>query len=168
MIRKAKPSEIEKIISITKACAAKMNHLGIYQWNEHYPSLEAFRKDLDRDELFVLLKENALIGSIVISSEKDREYDSVTWLTPDVNNYYIHRLAVHPDHQNNGYAKKLMDFAEAKAQEDEVTSIRLDTFSQNKRNQRFYEARGYKRLGNIFFPKQSEHPFYCYELILKK
>ena len=23
-----------------------------------------------------------------------------------------------------------------------------------------------KRLGNIYFPKQSEYPFYCYELVL--
>ncbi|MGM0391936.1 MAG: GNAT family N-acetyltransferase, partial [Bacteroidota bacterium] len=30
----------------------------------------------------------------------------------------------------------------------------------------FYESRGYQKLGDIYFPKQSEHPFHCYELIL--
>jgi len=73
---------------------------------------------------------------------------------------------VNTDNQGQGYAQKLMTFAENYAIENNYASIRLDTFSQNKRNQKFYELRGYKRLGNIYFPKQSEHPFYCYELVL--
>jgi ribosomal protein S18 acetylase RimI-like enzyme len=75
-------------------------------------------------------------------------------------------LAVSPAFQKKGYARKLMDFAESFAKQNAAVSVRLDTFSQNKRNQRFYENRGYQRLGNIYFPKQSQHPFYCYELVL--
>ena len=45
-------------------------------------------------------------------------------------------------------------------------SIRLDTFSQNKSNNKFYESRGYQKLGDVFFRKQSEFPFHCYEKIL--
>jgi ribosomal protein S18 acetylase RimI-like enzyme len=59
-----------------------------------------------------------------------------------------------------------MDFAEQHAIENNYTSIRLDTFSKNKRNQLFYELRGYKKLEDIYFPKQSEFPFNCYELVL--
>ncbi len=59
-----------------------------------------------------------------------------------------------------------MDFAEQFAIEHNYSSIRLDTFSQNKRNQKFYELRNYKRLDDIYFPKQSEFPFHCYELVL--
>ena len=52
------------------------------------------------------------------------------------------------------------------AKEKKFASVRLDTFSVNKRNLKFYESRGYQRLEGIYFPKQSEFPFYCYELIL--
>jgi ribosomal protein S18 acetylase RimI-like enzyme len=96
----------------------------------------------------------------------DEEYASVQWLTPNKNNLYIHRLAVLPDLQGKGKARLLMDEAERKARDEQAASIRLDTFSENKRNQRFYEARGYQKLGAIYFPKQSIHPFYCYELVL--
>ena len=163
MIRIAKLIEIEEITTITRACANKMASEGIFQWNNFYPNKEAFQKDIERNELFVLLAENTIIGCIVISSEKDSEYSEVDWLTKDSNHYYIHRLAINPDFQKMGYAKKLMDFAEKLARKNKITSIRLDTFSKNSRNQKFYEARGYTRLGNIFFPKQSEQPFYCYE-----
>lgn len=166
MIRKASMDDIPTIMNITKACAKYMRDQGIYQWNEHYPSQNAFENDIDRGELWVMIFEDVLVSCIVISTLMDEEYLPIQWLTESDNNYYIHRLAVHPDYQKKGYAQKMMNFAEDFAKEQNATSVRLDTFSQNSRNRRFYENRGYQRLGNIFFPKQSEHPFYCYELPL--
>lgn len=166
MIRHAKISEITDILTITRACASHMIKKGIYQWNEHYPTAEAFKKDLERQELYVLEKEGTVMGTIVLSTFMDEEYRSITWLTPNKNNLYIHRLSIIPKLQGKGHAQKLMDFAEQYAREHNFTSVRLDTFSQNPRNQRFYETRGYQKLGSIEFPLQSEHPFYCYELVL--
>ena len=166
MIREATLSDIESILLMTKACAKHMISNGIYQWNEHYPNAEAFQQDIERNELFVLINENNILGSIVISSLMDDEYKSIQWLTPSDKNIYIHRLAVHPIYQGRGFAQQLMDYAENFALAQGYASIRLDTFSQNDRNQKFYELRGYNRLGSIYFPKQSDHPFYCYERVL--
>ncbi|TMM59118.1 GNAT family N-acetyltransferase [Maribacter algarum] len=166
MIRRAKISEIPDILTICKACAAHMISNGIYQWNEHYPSAAAFEKDIERDELYVLEVNEKIIGTIVISTLMDDEYVPIEWRTPNGNSVYIHRLSIEPNLQGKGYAQKLMDFAENYAKENGFVSVRLDTFSQNKRNQKFYEARGYRRLGDIFLPKQSEHPFHCFELVL--
>ncbi|WP_298755838.1 GNAT family N-acetyltransferase [uncultured Psychroserpens sp.] len=166
MIRKATLTDIDAIMNITKACAVYMINQNIFQWNEHYPNRTAFENDINRDELYVLDSDNSFRGCIVISTFMDEEYVPITWLTPNENNIYIHRLAIAPKYQGQGYAQQLMDFAENYAIENNYTSIRLDTFSQNKRNQKFYELRGYQRLGNIYFPKQSEFPFYCYERII--
>jgi len=166
MIRRAKISEIPDIITICKACAAYMISNGIYQWNEYYPSALAFENDVERDELYVLEVEEKIIGTVVISTQIDEEYKPVEWLTENGNSVYIHRLSVNPQLQGKGYARQLMDFAENYARKNGFASVRLDTFSQNKRNQKFYETRGYQKLDTIYFPKQSEHPFYCYELVL--
>ncbi|MBO3096915.1 GNAT family N-acetyltransferase [Gelidibacter pelagius] len=163
MIRKATSSDIESILILTKACAKFMISKGIFQWNEHYPNAAAFEKDIERDELYVLIHDHQIVGTIVISSFMDEEYQAIKWLTPNDKNLYIHRLAVHPEFQGRGFAQKLMDFAEKFGLDNGYDSIRLDTFSQNHRNQTFYERRDYTRLGSIYFPKQSEHPFYCYE-----
>jgi len=165
MIRRAKISEISEILTLTKACAVNMIKNGIFQWNEHYPSKKAFENDIERLELFVLEIEKKIIGSIVITPIMDEEYIPVHWLTTNENNIYIHRLAIHPKQQGKGYAQKMMDFAENHAKKHNFVSVRLDTFSQNKRNQKFYETRGYHRLSDIYFPKQSEHPFHCYEMV---
>lgn len=166
MIVPAKYSEIPQILTLVKACARFMIENNILQWNEHYPTQQAFENDIERKELYLLKDKDHIIGTIVISTFMDDEYHDIEWLTPSDGNIYIHRLAVHPDYQGQGNARKLMDFAYAFAKAKKVPSIRLDTFSENKRNQKFYEARGYQKLGNIYFPKQSKSPFYCYERVL--
>ncbi|MBU2907216.1 GNAT family N-acetyltransferase [Arenibacter algicola] len=166
MIRLAKILEIPDILNITQACAKSMIDEGIYQWNEYYPSKEAFEKDIARKELYVLEENEEIIGIIVLSTLMDEEYCPINWLTPNKKNIYIHRLAVHPKAQKKGYAKELMDFGEDYACRGGFISVRLDTFSKNGRNNRFYQARGYQTVGDIYFPKQSEFPFHCYELIL--
>ncbi len=167
MIRRAKISEIPDILRVTRACAAFMTDKNIFQWNENYPSKATFETDIERNELYVLVINEQIIGSIVVSSCIDAEYIPVSWLTATDRNLYIHRLAVHPSYQGRGYAQQLMDFAELYAKENDYVSVRLDTFSKNERNIKFYETRGYKRLSDIFFPNQSKHPFHCYELVLK-
>lgn len=166
MIRGAKISEIDDILEITGACAKFMIEMGIFQWNEHYPSREVFELDIERNELFLKLDNGSIVGGIVISHFIDEEYVPVKWLAENKRNVYIHRLFVHPKEQGKGHAQTMMDYAENYARKNNFASVRLDTFSQNKRNQKFYETRGYQRLGDIFFPKQSTHPFHCYELVL--
>ena len=166
MIRKGTYSDIDEILKVTKSCALYLIENQIYQWNEHYPNKEAFSEDVKRDELYVFEINSIIIGCITISTLMDDFYKPLKWLTSNKNNLYIHRLAIHPEHQGSGYAHQLMAFAEAYAKENFYTSIRLDTFSQNSRNLKFYEKRGYQRLESIYFPKQSEYPFYCYELII--
>lgn len=166
MIRKATLFDIDSILEITRACANYMIKRGIYQWSENYPNKEAFEIDVSRNELFIYEHGGTIIGCMVISEIIDEEYKNIEWLTKNRRNLYIHRLAVHPDEQGNGIAQKLMTFAENYGKQNNYASIRLDTFSQNKRNQKFYELRSYERLGNVYFLNQSEFPFYCYELIL--
>ena len=166
MIRKGTYSDIDEILKVTKSCAFYLIEKQIYQWNEHYPNKEAFSEDVKRNELYVFEINSIIVGCIAISTLMDDFYKPKKWLTSNKNNLYIHRLAIHPIHQGKGYAHQLMAFAETYAKENLYTSIRLDTFSQNSRNLKFYEKRGYQRLESIYFPKQSEFPFYCYELII--
>ncbi len=166
MIRPAKLAEIPEILALTKACAQSMTEQGIEQWNEHYPSEAAFLRDVQRGELHVIDSPGGILGCISVSTLMDEEYKTVKWLTPNGNSVYVHRLAVLPDHQGKGLARRLMDLAETLARSEGRISVRLDTFSKNERNQRFYQARGYQRLEAVYFPNQSPHPFYCYELLL--
>lgn len=166
MIRRGVHEDLIPILEITKNCAVKMDAMGIYQWNENYPNRNAFIDDIKNNELLVFTKGDLLVGCIALCTKMDDVYKDVKWLTKDVKSLYVHRLAVDPQFQKKGIGKKLMDYAEDFAKKNNFISVRLDTFSKNKNNMRFYERRGYKRLEKVFFPEQSRFPFYCYELII--
>jgi ribosomal protein S18 acetylase RimI-like enzyme len=166
VIKKASKQDLEQLLNVVKSCGQNLIEQGIFQWNEEYPKREDLLEDLELQELWKLENENSIIGLIVLTENEDAEYQDVKWLTKNHKNLYIHRLAIHPDFQGKGYAQKLMDFAEKYALDNSYNSIRLDTFSQNKRNQQFYEQRNYIKLESIYFPNQSAFPFYCYEKII--
>ena len=168
MIRKAEIIDLMKIKKITEACTQDLIDQNIFQWNKNYPSLTAFKEDIEEESLYVYLKKEKIVGCIMFSEKKDPLYNTVDWLTPDNKNLYIHRLAVHPKSQRQGIARKLMDFAEDFGEKKRMESIRLDTFSQNPRNIRFYKARGYLNLGDVYFENQSEDPFHCFEKLIKR
>ena len=166
MIRKANLNDLRDIKKLTEACAKALQQQNIFQWNEHYPSLEKLKNDIEKQELYIFEEENMIISIIVLTSKMDDVYRNINWLSKTGNNLYVHRLATHPEFWGKGYARKMMDFAEEFAKNKNFTSIRLDTFSKNIRNQKFYEARGYTKLGDVYFPHKNEHPFHCYEKLL--
>ena len=116
--------------------------------------------------LYVIENNKEVIGCLVISDHMDEFYYKVKWLTPNTKNGYLHRLAIHPDYQRKGFAKKLMKYAFNFSKENGFKSIRLDTFSGNPQNNIFYQSLDFKKLENIYFREQSELPFYCYEKVL--
>ena len=165
-IELATQNELDRVKEISEACAKNMIENDIFQWNNKYPSREIFKEDIKNKSLYVSKINQEVVGCIMFSSFKDDVYKTVNWITRDEYNLYIHRLAVHPIFQKRGIARKMMDFAEDFAKSNNYISIRLDTFSQNPRNNKFYKSRGYNKLDDVYFPKQSEFPFHCYEKLV--
>ncbi|SHG29032.1 Ribosomal protein S18 acetylase RimI [Salegentibacter echinorum] len=166
MIRKAIREDLPAIKSLTEACAKALQAKNIFQWNENYPSREKLAADIRKNELYLWEEDKRIVSIMVLTSTMASVYNDVHWFTPNKNNLYVHRLATHPEYWGEGYARKMMDFAEETAKQNNCASIRLDTFSKNKRNLKFYEARGYDRSGFVYFPDKSSAPFYCYEKIM--
>lgn len=167
MIRLGKPEDVDAVTALTRACGKHLRENGIDQWDENYPDRDSLLRDAETETLFVYSEAETIIAVVVLNQTQDEEYDQIEWLTDDSSkNLVVHRLAVDPNHQGKGIARKLMDFAENYAKEQKYDSIRLDTFSQNPRNQRFYLNRGYKELGSVFLKYKKEHPYFCYEMLL--
>ena len=122
---------------------------------------------ISSEHIDYIIEDNELImGCICISLKIDDVYKDVKWLTPNRNNVYLHRLAIHPNFQGQGLALKLMEYAEDFTIKNGCISIRLDTFSGNPKNNKFYTLQGYTKLEKIFYRNQSDMPFHCFEKIL--
>ena len=108
MIREATIDDLNRIVEITNACGKHMISQNIFQWNEDYPNIEIFKKDLEKQSLYVIELESKIVGCVCISEKMDAVYKKVKWLTPDTKNMYVHRLAIDPKYQGKGLAIKLI------------------------------------------------------------
>ena len=112
MVVKASIVDLEQLYAITKSCAKHMIKNDIFQWNENYPSKEILLNDIESQQIWKLEENKVIVAIIVLTEIEDKEYNKVKWLTKNYKNLYIHRLAVDPNFQGQGYAQKLMFFAE--------------------------------------------------------
>ncbi len=163
-IRPGASGDLGAVISLMRNCAQHLIQEGIYQWDHNYPSVLDITAGIDRTNLWVYEIDKGIVGTVTIDENQSPEYLSLNWNSP--NFLVIHRLAVLPECQGKGIARKLMDFAETKVSELGYDSIRLDTYSLNTRNVRFYNNRGYQKIGEVYF-RGIREPFLCFEKILK-
>jgi len=164
-IQTATEEHLEEVLALLSIVVKDMNSKGFYQWGEDYPTKEMFVNHIAKRGLRILVDEDRIIGFVLITKEQDEEYAGVPWEDKAGKAVVIHRLAISPEKQEQGLGNKLMDYAENYAKEKGFTSIRLDTYSDNKRARRFYENRGYVYRGITHF-KQREKDYYCFEKIL--
>ncbi len=166
-IRKAVLSDLQEIMRIISLCTKHMISKKIFQWDENYPSKNIFKEDIDNGYLMVLLLKSDIIGCVSVSNIMDDFYKKIEWKIKSNDSLYVHRLAINPTFQGKGFAKFIMKYIEEIGIKTKAKSIRLDTFSLNKKNNKFYSNLGYLKLGQIYFRNQSDMPFNCYEKVLK-
>jgi len=160
VIRKGRKEDIPAILSIIKDVVSDMETSGLSQWDEQYPNEAIVTLDIDAGTLFIYEDAGVPKAVITLNEFQDKEYAQIPWLCPTGANLVIHRLCVDPKHKGRGIATQLVKYAENEAIENGYVSIRLDTFSQNRRSQELYERMGYIRLGSVTFRKGE---FYCFE-----
>lgn len=165
-IEKGNLLNIDEIFQLYQNAKEELDKNGIFQWTDNYPTLTIIENDLKKDCLFVLKNNEKIIGAICINEEQEPEYKKINWKFNQTKILVIHRLVIAPQYQSNGFAKKLMDFAENHAKENYYTSIKLDVYSKNESAVRFYEKRKYCICGEIYFPERTSS-FYAMEKHLR-
>ncbi|MFA5992759.1 MAG: GNAT family N-acetyltransferase [Candidatus Pacearchaeota archaeon] len=169
-IRKAKPSDAERIYEIIVKCKVDMKRKGEEQWPEHYPTMENVAGDIKGGSLYVVEdgEENEkVVACMSIDTNQPKPYFLVKWKLDDKNPLMIHRIAVLPSEQGKGIAGKLVEFAENFARENNHKSIRLDTYAKNISSNAFYRKKGYVHRGVIRIPEHMLGEYNAYEKILR-
>lgn len=165
MISALRIDDANQVLTLFKACTRHMQSQNIFQWDELYPTLDIVIEDIRRQSSFGWLEEGRLDGVITLNEAQDPEYQGLDWKDDRGRILVIHRLAVNPERQRCGVGRSLMDFAEDYARGHGYSSIRLDAYNGNSRALRLYESRGYRKVGQVRFPRRNM-PFNCYEKIL--
>lgn len=159
-IRKAELKDIDDIDKLYKDAVARMEEQGIDQWDGLYPTREIMEEDIRKDEMYLYGDSNKIYSVFVLNREYDDEYNKACWNYPCSNFIVLHRLCVNVEVQNKGIGTGTMKFIESMVLKENVTSIRLDAFSENPYSCRMYEKVGYGKVGEAIWRKGL---FYLYE-----
>lgn len=154
-----------KALEIYQKCAAYHAEKGFYQWDKTYPNMEIILSDIEKGWLFGGFENDFLISLIAITEDEPEEYHNLNW-SSKAPYKIIHRLCVDTKHLRKGYAKEMMKFTENYCSNNQIHSIRLDTYTPNSGARKFYAKLGYSKIGEINFPKRKEHTYTCFEKIL--
>jgi ribosomal protein S18 acetylase RimI-like enzyme len=159
-------SHISSVMNVIHACTEAMRQAEIFQWDEIYPNREQIEEDVRGRTLYVALEKGICLGAVSLNEKQEDAYRQVEWCGAEPA-LVIHRLCVDPAFQGLGIAGQLMGFAEDLALQRGYASIRLDAYSGNPKAVALYENRGYRRAGQVSFPRR-DLPFYCFEKIWLK
>lgn len=164
MINKAKLNDLPLIMKMIKTVVTLMNEKEYTFWNENYPNISHFEKDIEEESLYVYKISDNIAGVICINSEEAEEYKSLNWSLND-KNYVVHRLAVNPEFRGEKIGDQLLGFAEKCARNNGVKIIKTDTNVINISAQKLFERNGYKKVGVVSFTGH-EGNFLCYEKVV--
>ncbi|MBW6409632.1 GNAT family N-acetyltransferase [Clostridium weizhouense] len=156
--RKSVESDINSIINIIKKAQEYFGKKGIDQWQNNYPNIETIREDISNKNSYVLLKDNNIIGTAMLSFDGEKTYEYIyqgAWVSD--NKYaVVHRIAIDDNYKGLGIAKLIIENIEKICLNKNIHSIRIDTHKDNVSMQKMLKKNGFKYCGIIYLEDKSE------------
>ena len=167
IIRNILPEEIKQAGAIFTRTVQEMNEAGLYNWTSEYPTIKEAQNDQKQGALYGAFDGDTLLGFCTLDTYMAPQYDSISWTFDSCTALCIHRLAVDPGVRRRGVAAALLAFAADLARSKGLTSLRVDSFSQNYRAVSLYEQSGFQFRGELFYPGKDPRvntlPFFAFE-----
>lgn len=151
-IRKAKPSDVEVVMSFITAAKKQFKDLGIDQWQKTYPNDQSIEEDIASSHAYVCTKDNQVIAYFYFNQEEDPYYKQITdgqWLN-DNPYYVVHRFVVDPNRRNQEVAQWILQQCIKMCLDLNIHDIRIDTHPDNKGMLMLIEKCGYHYCGKVY------------------
>jgi uncharacterized protein YqgV (UPF0045/DUF77 family) len=156
--RKSVEGDIDRIMNIIKKAQNYFKENKIDQWQNNYPNVETIENDINSGNSYVLLNENKIVATAVISFDGEKTYDTIyngEWLS---NNEFavIHRIAVDNNFKGSGLSSLIIKSAEKLCLERSIHSIKIDTHRENISMQKLLKKNEFKYCGIIYLENKNE------------
>ena len=147
--------EIEKIY---EDGSLKLKSLGINQWQgQDKPNLDNFKNLIANKNIFVLEDNNRVVSTVIIY-DYDLDYEKNLDGKWNSSKAYValHRIGTLESERNKGYGRKIIEFAESYARENNFKSVRIDTHRENKSMQNLLNSMNYIYVGLVYLDGKNE------------
>lgn len=163
---KATISDLNEIVNLYQEVIEEMLKNGIVQWDKNYPNRDVLYDDIINGEMYILKKENKIVGCVVLNDIEVIQYQGVDWTLED-EALIVHRVAIASGYQGQGLVKEMLKFCEEFAKQHEIYYLKTDTSVSNAAMNSVYLKYGYKQVGQIF-SRGRIVPLNCFEKILTR
>ena len=163
-IRPARAGDLDPVWALARRAVNWMNQQGHPQWGADYPTLDLYKGDIVRGDLWCAEEGGAIAGVACITPEKPGEYPAEIWQAPGPA-LVIHRMAVEPTAQGRGIARALFAQAEKLAHMRKMAALHIDTYTENTRMQAIIRSLGFVQRGSIHLHGRPL-PYPCFEKLL--
>ena len=146
----AKEKHIKDIWQLRLNATEKLKNDGVDQWQFEDPKKDVFLDDISKNQLYVMLENKKIIGmfALVFGIEPTYHHIKGQWRY-DEPYATIHRLALINSHQQKGYAKMMLTYAEKLCLDQGVRYMRIDTHRHNISAQSLIYQLNYVYCGDI-------------------
>ncbi len=164
-LRKARMEELSSICTFYENVCADMEKKGLRAWHwGAYPNEEVIRESIAAGTLYRLYDEHGVVVAVTADMENDPNYALIHWIY-GVRPGYFHRLAVRPDMQGEGFARKALSDVYELLENMGCDSLRCDTYCDNSSALRLYAMQGMRTAGRLTIPERPK-PFVFFEKML--
>ena len=156
--RKSMKTDLLHIMKMIQQAQAYFKEQNIDQWQNNYPNEEVILSDIEKGNSYVMMKDGHIVGTTVISFEKEKTYDQIyegKWLTND-DSGVIHRVAVDNSYKGLGLSHEIIKYTEKLCVEKGVHSIKVDTHKENIPMQKLLRKNGFEYCGIIYLENGAE------------
>ena len=151
IIRKATPNDIDAVALIFEHIIEEEEKgKCIIGWQRGvYPTRKTVVVALENDDLFVMEEGGEIVAVMRLNKEQVPEYKNCQWEYPAAADQVMvmHTLVVEPSVKKHGYGRKMVEFYEKYARENNCPYLRIDTNAINSRARAMYKNYGYKEIG---------------------
>lgn len=155
-IRKADIKDLKDVLSIYDDARQKFANDKTFQWKDNYPNETTYKRDLEENNVFVILCNENIAGVMTILLKEEPDYKVIEgkWIN---NEPYItiHRIAVKKDYLHQGLGSKLISFAKQFALENGINNIKIDTHENNIHMKKMLGKHDFKYCGVIYLHEKN-------------
>lgn len=150
--RKATTSDAPEIWAILQNAILRRKTDGSNQWQDGYPNPEIIQQDIKKGIGYVLTENQTIIGYTSVLINDEPEYDNLqgTWITT-ADFVVFHRVAIAETHVGKNLSKKIIDFIEEFALNQNIHSLKADTNHDNFAMMKIFEKSGFVFCGIVHF-----------------
>ncbi|MCB2294247.1 GNAT family N-acetyltransferase [Clostridium algoriphilum] len=155
---KATEKDVNSIMNIIEQAQAYFKEHAINQWQDNYPNLETVKNDITNENGYVLLKDNDVVGTVVVTFDGDKNYEFIyngKWTSND-KYAVIHRMAIESKCKGIGLSSVIIKNIERICLDMSIHSIRIDTHKENISMQKLLQKNGFKYCGIIYLEDKSK------------